>query len=453
MFLATLGLVAYRQLELFWVYSLYGIHFARIELADMNRVFVILGVMAFLFGMLLGHVKDQNPQPSVNVTSWQHQAYIWQRVWTPQHREALQQSHELFSGLRILAVQLNHGEGIRKIAVDTRLLQQDGRPVWLVVRIDGQLPSIDSSLVYENLFNQLHQWQQAGLTVAGIEIDYDSASSKLAIYQQFLKQLRMKLPAEQQLSLTVLPSWIESPDLPALLQQTDTSVLQVHAVLSPQQGLFDAKLASGWIARYSQLAPKPFFVALPAYGMGLAGYQDQKPIVESETSVRVAGQMQELSVEPQAMAAFLSQLRQRHLPNLNGLIWFRLPLENDRRAWSMSTLKAVILQQPLVSEWTVEVQAQPAEAGQNNSLYNLILRNTGQIDGVLPEEIVLPEGKCQIADGVGHYQVNSGNQINSNGQRLSFVRMHSQQLRAGQSQALGWARCTSLIQGDIHVNP
>lgn len=413
----------------------------------MNRVFVILGVMAFLFGMLLGHFKEQNPQRPANVTSWQHQAYIWQRVWTPQHSEALHQSRELFSGLRILAVQLNHGEGIRKIAVDTKGLQLDGRPVWLVVRIDGQLQAIDSSLVYENLFSQLQQWQQAGLTVTGIEIDYDSASSKLALYQQFLKQLRMKLPTEQQLSLTVLPAWIDSPDLPALLQQADTSVLQVHAVLSPEQGLFDAKLASGWIARYSKLAPKPFFVALPAYGMGLAGYQDQKPVVESETSVRVAGQMQELAVEPQTMADFLSQLWLRDTPNLSGLIWFRLPLENDRRAWSMSTLKAVILQQPLTTAWTVEMQAQPSEVGQKNSLYNLVLRNSGQIDGALPQEIMLPEGKCQIADGVGNYQITSDNQ------RLSFIRIHSQQLRAGQSQALGWARCTSLTQGDIYVKP
>ncbi|WP_159566922.1 DUF3142 domain-containing protein [Budvicia diplopodorum] len=413
----------------------------------MKSVLIFLGVIAFLLGMYIGYDQNQNSQRPANASFWDQQAYVWQRVWTPQHHDALKQSHDLFSGLRILGLQLNRGEVIRKIAVDAQLLKQDGRPVWLVVRLDGQLPNIDQTLVYDNLLSQLQQWRRAGLTVTGVEVDYDAASSKLRDYQQFIQLLRTKLPRDLQLSLTALPTWINSPDLPALLQQADISVLQVHAVLSPDKGLFDAGLAAGWIERYARLTAKPFYVALPAYGMGLAGYEDQKPLVESEAPVRIAGQMQELSVAPQAMADFLSQLRQQQTPNLKGLVWFRLPLESDRRAWSMSTLKAVILQQPLASEWVVELQAQPDQSNQTNSLFNLILRNTGQIDGVLPSEITLPAGKCQIGDAVGNYQLNADNQ------QLRFIRTHSQQLRAGQSQAIGWVRCTQIDQGEIHVTP
>lgn len=413
----------------------------------MKRTLIIPAVMVFFLIMLAGYYQSQQSARPVNEPVWDQQAYIWQRIWTPEHREALSQSHKLFSGLRILGLQLNSGDGLHKIAVDTQMLKQDGRPVWLVVRLDGQLQHIDHALVYNSLLSQLQQWQQAGLSVRGVEIDYDAPSSKLLDYQRFIQLLRTKLSQNLQLSVTALPTWIDSPDLPALLQQVDISVLQVHAVLSPEKGLFDPGHAAGWIERYSRLTAKPFYVALPAYGMGLAGYDGSNPLVESEAPVNIAGQMQELSVEPQKMADFLSQLKQRSPTLLQGLVWFRLPLESDRRAWSMATLKAVTLQQPLSAQWSVDVQLQPAQSAQANSLYNLVLRNTGQTDGVFPQEIILPEGQCQIGDAVGNYQ------LNPNNQPLRFIRTHSQQLRAGQSQAFGWARCTHLGQGVIHVKP
>lgn len=415
---------------------------------DMKRTWIVIGMVALFCSILFSLYRNPSSETAgENLTPWDQQAYVWQRVWTPQHQDALLQSHELFSGLRVLGLQLNRDEGLRKIAVDTQMLRQDGRPVWLVVRLDGQLQHIDSSLVFENLLSQLHQWQQSGLSVTGVEIDYDSPSSKLVVYQQFLKLLRTRLPQDLQLSLTLLPTWLDSPYLPALVQQADLSVLQVHAVLSPEKGLFDAELAASWIKRYSKVTQKPFYVALPAYGIGLTGFQDQQPVVESESSLYIAGQMQEISVQPQTMADFLSRLKLQHTPHLKGLIWFRLPLEGDRRAWSMPTLKAVILQQPLTVQWIVDAQPQPAEPGQTDALYNLVLRNKGQIDGVMPKEITISSDRCQIADAVGNYRLDSGDQP------LRFIRIHSQQLRASRSQAIGWARCTLLVQGDIHVAP
>lgn len=88
--------------------------------------------------------------------------------------------------------------------------------------------------------------------------------------------------------------------------------------------------------------------------MALLGFDAQGALVESEVSQRVAGQIQELTVAPQQIADFLQQLAQRPLPHLRGIIWFRLPLENDRRAWSMATLRAVIQQQPLLANWQVK---------------------------------------------------------------------------------------------------
>lgn len=41
------------------------------------------------------------------------QVYIWQRVWSDQHKTALRQSQALFSTLRVLGIQFHPQEGVR----------------------------------------------------------------------------------------------------------------------------------------------------------------------------------------------------------------------------------------------------------------------------------------------------------------------------------------------------
>ena len=84
--------------------------------------------------------------------------------------------------------------------------------------------------------------------------------------------------------------------------------------------------------QYAAVTPKPFRVALPAYGMALLGFDAQGAQVESESSLRVAGNGRELTVAPQQIADFLQTLAQQTPPRLRGIIWFRLPLADDRRA-------------------------------------------------------------------------------------------------------------------------
>lgn len=171
------------------------------------------------------------------------QVYIWQRIWTPQHQKALKQSHSLFSALRVLGLQIHPQEGIRTIEVNTALLKQDGRPVWLVVRLDGQLARLNQPLIIKQVQRTIDAWTKAGIPLTGIEIDYDAPTAKLAAYQLFVRALRKSLPEQLTLSITALPTWLESPLLPTLLHTADTSVLQVHNVQSPDKGLFDSPLA------------------------------------------------------------------------------------------------------------------------------------------------------------------------------------------------------------------
>ncbi len=416
------------------------------SLAEMKRFLVLLLVLSMIAAFFTG--RDRALQLSrISSAHGDRQVYVWQRVWTQEHAEALSQSHSLFSALRILALQEHPKEGGRTIAVDTALLKQDGRPVWLVARLDGQLRNLDGPALRLRIVNQARQWQTRGLNVVGVEIDHDAATARLPAYQHFLTQLRQQLSPTLKLSTTALPAWLSSASLPAVLQQIDSSVLQVHAVLSPDKGLFDTALAMNWIERYSQLTPHPFRVALPAYGMGLVGHDNQGPKLESESSLRVAGATQELTVAPQTIADFLHRLAQRRIAHLQGIIWFRLPLASDRRAWSLSTLRAVLLRQSLNAHWQVEILPRPTGSDRQNLLYDLVLRNDGQIDAPLPRRISVPASDCLAADAVGNYHLESDNQ------QQRFILTTGDQVRAGQDRPLGWMRCAHLQQGGALVIP
>ncbi|QPT12553.1 DUF3142 domain-containing protein [Serratia rubidaea] len=405
----------------------------------MKRWAAALLLVLLAFGAWLAGRHQALSAPPV----WDQQVYLWQRVWSTQHAPALAASRDLFSSLRILALQLHPREGLRVMPVDTALLKQDGRPLWLVARLDGSQPRWDEERLYSRLLQLVQQYRAAGLSVVGIEIDHDAATTRLPQYRDALRRLRRQLPADVQLSITALPAWLDSPQLPALLRQVDSSVLQLHAVLSPQQGLFDSRLALRWTQRYAQVTNKPFRIALPAYGMGLVGVDAQGAQVESEASLRVAGSLRELTVAPQHIADFLQRLSAHPQPHLRGVVWFRLPLAGDRRAWSMNTLRRVIRQQPLHSRWQVKMRPQP----QQNGLYDLIIANDGPADAPLPTAVTLAAGDCLAADAVGRYR------LDATATQLRFIRTGDELVRAGQSRPLGWLRCQHLTPGGIRVTP
>ncbi len=126
-------------------------------------------------------------------------------------------------------------------------------------------------------------------------------------------------------------------------------MLQVHAVSDPRQGLFDPKQARQWAQRWSDVTTRPFYLALPAYGVALLTQESGVPVVESEVPIDRGGERRELLADPQQVAGLAADLRADPPKHLAGLIWFRLPLAGDRRAWSLTTLGAVARE----TTWTV----------------------------------------------------------------------------------------------------
>jgi len=391
----------------------------------------IVGLFAL---MVLSACKQQDAPPL------DQQLYVWQRQWTPAHTAALRDSRDDFSTLRVLALQAFPNAGWRRARIDAQLLQADGRPLIAVIRLDGQLKSLDQDQVTAQILQVLADWQTQGLTLSGVEIDHDAGNARLPAYAEFLKHLRSALPTSLPLSITALPAWLGSAQLPELLQTVDSSVLQVHAVSDPRRGLFDPDQALKWAKAWARITDKPFYLALPAYGVALLPDDGGAPVVESEVQLERAGQRRELLADPLQLSQLGLALRADPPVHLAGLIWFRLPLANDRRAWSLTTLRAVARGDQLASRLGVTLR-------EHDGLYDIRLDNPGNLDSAWPARITLKAQSCEGADALAGYSLQQSPDL------LTFTRLRDGRLPAGGQRAIGWARCANIDQGGSHVDP
>lgn len=393
------------------------------------RLLTVLTVLTLLNGC---ERKDAPPLDQ--------QLYIWQRQWTVDHEVALRDSRTDFSTLRVLALQVFPQAGWSRALIDPVLLKIDGRPLIAVIRIDGQLKSLDQDEITGQVQQLVKDWQAKGLQLAGVEIDHDAGIARLPAYREFLAHLRDVLPTALPLSITALPAWLDSPELPKLLSTVDSSVLQVHAVSEPRRGLFDPKQALQWANAWSRITAKPFYLALPAYGVALLPSAGGAPIVESEVGIERKGQRRELLADPQQLSLLATQLRDEPPAHLAGLIWFRLPLAKDRRAWSLTTLRAVAKGDALHSQLKLKLSAQ-------QGLYDIAIVNEGNLDSAWPERLALAVQGCEGADALAGYTLQQEADL------LTFTRLREGRIAAGGQRAIGWARCANIVQGESNVHP
>lgn len=395
------------------------------------RQLIVLAVTACLVG-------SNAPPP----TDLQQDAYVWQRQWTPAVVAALQDASPRIRTWRVLAAQADASGHLRPSQIDVDALRRNLRPVVLVVRIEGQLLLWDEQLLLDDLRTLLARWRDAGMAIAGLEIDHDCGTARLAFYAEFLTQLRAALPAAMRLSITALPAWLSAATLRDVLAPTDEAVLQVHAVSDPRTGLIDSDQALRWATDFSRATTKPFLVALPTYGSRVL-WDDRGAIlaVESERSRLAAGATEtELMAAPRDMAALRDALAAAQLRHFAGIAWFRLPTDADRRAWSRATWRAVVDGERLVPHVGVV-----AEAADRSSLRYLALVNDGEIDAALPRTVTLPPA-CRIADGIGAYR------LEQDPAGLVLRRATSGRLPTHHRMPIGWMRCAA-DSAELHVEP
>ena len=100
--------------------------------------------------------------------------------------------------------------------------------VWLTVRTERLDWSED---VYRQIDDELARWQAAGNHLAGLQVDFDTATRGLNGYADFLAQLRRRLPRRYRLSVTGLMDWSAHGDPAALAKLggiVDEVVIQTY---------------------------------------------------------------------------------------------------------------------------------------------------------------------------------------------------------------------------------
>lgn len=109
-------------------------------------------------------------------------------------------------------------------------LQHDG-PITLLFRLYSLGPAEDVAAQYQQ-FKQ--DWARRGVAVQGLQIDYDSPSSRLDEYRQWLQELRAALPGEP-LSATTLATYVfDAPEAFARLAgEVDYLAMQLYQGHAP----------------------------------------------------------------------------------------------------------------------------------------------------------------------------------------------------------------------------
>ncbi len=384
-----------------------------------------------LISLLLPGACARPPEPL------EHEAYIWQRRWHPGLIEALNASAPRVNGWRILVAEVDaEGKAFRP-AADFVAIAAVGRPVVAVLRIQPQVQAGNEAALVAEALAVARAWKQSPITLAGIEIDHDASLRGLPDYLHFLRTLRAALDPDLRLSATLLPAWLEAPEVLAdITAAVDETVLQLHAVRADGP-LFDAESAHGQIAAFARLTRHPFRIALPIYGSRVAITPHGRiGGVESESpgSVPDALELRERYAAPAAVASFLARIERQRPAKLRGIIWFRLPTAGDKRSWSRSTWHAVMAGQALAVHLTAELRAGPKPGWQQ-----VVLRNVGTIDAEMPTELRI-DAACRTASGASPHSFYVAEALPAT---TLWLRSQRALLRAGEELTVGSVRCAA----------
>jgi len=384
--------------------------------------------MRLLAALLLCVVGLSGSVPQVRGLSepLPHDAYIWQRAWTPPVIAAARQSSDIVRSWRILLAESDQAGRWTSVAVPWPEIASTQRPIVGVIRIDGRLDEQRMAALLDQIVARI-----SSAPLSGVEIDYDCPTSKLPTYARFLAELRKRLPRSTALSITALPTWMNSTQLDGLTRDLDEIVLQVHAVNDPRRGLFDADQAERWVRAFGRRIHRPFRVALPAYDVRvtwrpdgrLASVEGEMPLLAGAVEGEVLG------AAPDAVLGFVRTLQRVAPDNLLGIVWFRLPTDADARAWSPATWRAVVAGD--LPPARVRAALMPAE---RSGLWTVAVSNDGDVDALQPHMVRL-DPACEMADGANGYRV-------ADTRPLMLEATAGERLRAHRTRVIGWARCT-----------
>jgi hypothetical protein len=334
-----------------------------------------------------------------------HDIYVWQRAWTQPVCDAVGQHGTNFAEIAVLKAEIswstNRQPQLARVAVDYEALAKARRPVGIALRIGpysgpfappsgvpvsdparftntsqragseiGAPPSpatinskapaslrstgaVQDTSVTDYLCNVaagiVNEARTNRVPLAELQIDFDCAESKLDGYRVWIEAIQRRV-APLPVTITALPSWLDSRAFKRLAAVATNYVLQVHSAERPKSfeapfTLCDPRAARRAVERAGRIGV-PFRVALPTYGYLLAFENGGKFISLAAEGPRpnwpTNALTRKIESDSEELATLVRAWTTSRPAAMRGVIWYRLPVATDKHNWSWPTLSAVM---------------------------------------------------------------------------------------------------------------
>ena len=401
--------------------------------------FITWNVVTLFFVGFLGRAADL---PAV---------YVWQRAWTPQVCDSVQQHAASFSQLIVLQREIawkNSAPQIVHVPINYNCLRSvaDHCPVGFAIRIGmfgGPFSKTDQTtqILLFAINAMIQEARTNQLEISELQTDFDCAESKLIGYREWIDAIHSKF-APLRIVITALPTWLDHPDFANLAKSTDGFVLQVHSFERPKNfetpfTLCDPAKARKALEKAASLGI-PFRVALPTYGYTVA-FDGKGTFVGLSAEGRAKTwpanvRTREVRADAEEMAKLVASWNTHPPKNYRGIIWYRLPIEGDLLNWKWPTFQTVM--EGRVPKGNLNLKVQKPEKG----LVEIRLQNNGDNDLSLTDTILIkcPKTKLLAADALRGFEF-----VDTHPETVQFRPRQffpSLTLRPGDECFVGWLR-------------
>lgn len=376
-----------------------------------------------------------------------HEVYVWQRAWTKPVRAAVAERATNFASLAILKAEVSWKDKkpqVVRVAPDYATLAKTHHPFGIALRIGpyaGPFTTNDSIATFlTDLAGSLvAEARTNNADVNELQLDFDCAESKLDGYRTWLSAIQRRV-APLPVTITALPSWLDSRAFKRLAAVATNYVLQVHSVERPKSfdapfTLCDPNAARRAVEDAGRIGV-PFRVALPTYGYVLAFDQTGKFIGLSAEGPRPSwptnAQLRQVNSDPIALASLVQDWAASRPENMRGVIWYRLPVIVDNFNWRWPTLGAIVASR--TPREAIRVEARRVEAG----LMEINLVNQGELDisSRLAVEVRWTDARLIASDALRDFELAD----RSTSAARFQTRSQSGRVPAGEKLAVGWLR-------------
>jgi len=396
----------------------------------------------WLIPLLLNACRKEEPRPVPVI-----EAYVWQNPNRPAVIAAMQQATPTVATFHVRAAELRWNGKV--FTIDRPVVGKLPTPgCGLVVRIGASAASLEWTNEQIDAVAAVVR-SLAALGPKEIQCDYDCPQKRLDHYRRLLDALQAAAGSVP-VSPTVLPSWLGEASFEKLVAGRSGYVLQVHSLGLPKTPaepvkLFDPDAARASVKRASALGI-PFRVAMATYGCEVWFGPDDKVIeVISEDASpdgKVPARRSFALADPIESAKLVREWSAAPPAGLQAVIWYRLPIEGDRRNWPWVTFSKVVK-----GEEAPEIVT--FEGMDHNGTQDLFVMNRGDFPAPLPAEIIVIS-PVTASDGVGAYRM----ERQSDG--LHFIRRQEvwPWLDPGKKISTGWLRsATKEARMEWHYPP